>query len=112
MKDKSVVLGLTFIVICILIVLYINHKDRESLNKTEIIEADYYSLFVKYEYVYGSRKGSEFREQIKVALNDGVITHSEYEKLTGQKARLYVYTEPEMKEKINKSKDKLVLAVM
>ncbi|MDH2020770.1 hypothetical protein N5J44_16460 [Acinetobacter ursingii] len=114
--NKGILATIIFAVVMIgsVFLYYVNQKQNEATAeylKSEISDKDYYSLVVSYNYVNGSMKGEEFKESLKSSLSDGIISRSEYKKLTGDKADISIYEKPEYKKLYKDSKQQLVKLV-
>lgn len=109
MKAKTMsILG---VLICTVVLAFTWNWNKESsakFAKSEIADEDYYSLVVKYEYIQGSKQGDDFQAKLRPLLNDGMISRGEFEKLTGDKANLSVYVQPEKANLYKDAKAKLI----
>ncbi len=109
MKAKAIlIIG---VLICAVVMAFTWNWKKESsaeFAKSEIDDEDYYSLVVKYEYIQGSKQGDDFQAKLRPLLNDGMISRGEFEKLTGDKANLSVYVQPEKANLYKDAKAKLI----
>jgi hypothetical protein len=85
-----------------------DRKTREDFLKTEINDKDYYSLIIKYDYTKGSKQGIDYKNDLKTALKDGIITRGEYQKIVKDEASLSIYEKPENISLYKNSKNKLI----
>lgn len=91
-----------------------NRKQNEATAKylkSEISDKDYYSLVVSYDYVKGSMQGEDLKGNLKTSLSDGIISRSEYKKITGDNAALSIYEKPEYEKLYKDAKQQLVTLV-
>lgn len=109
MKAKAI--SIIGILICAVVLAFTWNWNKESsaeFAKSEIDDEDYYSLVVKYEYIQGSKQGDDFQANLRSLLSDGMISRGEFEKLTGDKASLSIYVEPEKANLYKDTKAKLI----
>ncbi len=115
MSNKKANILISIIVVVIIIICFFTYKwDRKTTDdflKTEINNKDYYSLIIKYDYVKGSKQGIDYKNDLKTALKDGIITRGEYQKIVKEKANLSIYEKPENESLYKNSKNKLINAI-
>lgn len=87
-----------------------SHINKES-EKSEIIEHEYYSLLLKYDYLSGSEAGKDFNQKLSDYFKDGVITEKEYKLLTGDNPTPLNLSKPEIKKLEEGAKDRLIAKI-
>lgn len=87
------------------------HNSNKKEDEAEIIQHEYYSLLLKYDYLKGSDAGKDFNKKIADYFKDGVITNKEYKRLTGDNPKQFNFAKPEAKKLEENAKDKLIAQI-
>lgn len=104
-------IAISLIVAGFLIVVVMGSRLNKEREKSEIIEYEYYSLLLKYDYLSGSEAGKEFNKKLSDYFEDGVITEKEYKLMVGDNPVTFNVSKPEKIKLEQGAKDKLIAKI-